>query len=289
MPSLSFIDSKTLTIICYFIAAIAQLIAAVVAFSQIKKVTAYRSGWSLLALGLALMLSRRIIPLSELFQSAQYSSADAQLSLLISLLLMFGVLQVRKLFHYMQQQEQKLEQLAKYDFLTGALSRFAIVDQGILEVERTLRFNRPITILIIDIDKFKNINDSYGHAEGDEVLVALVHVCKNSLRHIDLFGRFGGDEFLAILPETSMEMATQIAARLKTEVASSHFKIKQDELKITVSIGIGCFDPRFKSVDIPSTAKELLDYLIRKADLKMYQSKQVENPINSTGSNILTV
>lgn len=258
-----------------------------IALIQIKKVTAYRSGWILLALGLALMLSRRIIPLSELFQSGQYSPADAQLSLLISLLLMLGVLKVRKLFDYMQQQEQKLEQLAKYDFLTGALSRFAIVDQGLLEVERSLRFNRPITILIIDIDKFKNINDSYAHAGGDEVLVALVRVCKGSLRHIDLFGRFGGDEFLAILPETSMEMATQIAARLKTEVAASHFKIKQDELKITVSIGIGCFDPRLKSVDIPSTAKELLDYLIRKADLKMYQNKQ--EPINSIGSYILTV
>lgn len=289
LSSISFTNSETLTVIYYSLAAIAQLVASATALYQVKKLTPYRSGWIMLALGLTLMLARRLAPLYELHQSGQYSLADAELALVISLLLMFGVIKVRKLFDYMQQQEQKLEQLAKYDFLTGALSRYAIIDQGLLEVERSIRLKRPIAILLIDIDKFKNINDSYGHAAGDEILIEFVRICKNSLRHIDLFGRFGGDEFLAILPESSLETVTKIASRLQTEVISSDFKFHNDEFKITVSIGVGCFDPTIDSANISLTAKEILDYLIRKADLNMYQIKQSEHPINTLSNFKLSV
>lgn len=283
MPNLSIIDPKTFTLIFYSLGTLAQLIASGMALYQIKKFTVYRSGWILLALGLTLMLSRRLTPTYELLQSGRYSLADALFTLLISLLLMFGVIKIRKLFDYMQQQEQRLEQLAKYDFLTDALSRYAVIDQGLLEVERSLRLKRPISILIIDIDKFKHINDSYGHAAGDEVLVKLVQICKNSLRRIDLFGRFGGDEFIAILPESGVEAATQIATRLQTDITASAFKFLEGELKITVSIGISCCDTTMHTENTSLTAKEILDELIRKADLKMYQNKQYEPAVKVSG------
>lgn len=289
MPYLSIPDEESLSAIYYSLAAIAQLIASGVALYQIKKFTDYLLGWMFLSFGLTLMMSRRIVPLLELFKSGQYSLADAELALLISLSLMFGVLQIRKLFDHLQQQEKKLEQLAKYDFLTGALSRYAIIDQGLVEVERSLRLKRPISILILDVDKFKDINDKYGHAAGDEALVELVKICKNSLRRIDLFGRFGGDEFLAILPESGIETATQIMTRLKSEVASFDFKFHEVELKITLSVGVACFNNEIDSPNSPSTAKEILDYLIHKADLKMYQNKQLDQTIDSLSSYKLIV
>lgn len=273
MPNLPFISTENLSAILYSLAAVAQLISSGVALYQIKKINQHRVGWILLSLGLTLMLFRRVGPLYQIFDSGFYSLFDAKLSLLISLCLMIGVLKIQRMFDYLQKQEKKLEQLAKFDFLTGALSRYAIMDHGRLEVERCLRLRKPITILLIDIDKFKNINDRFGHSTGDEVLIEIVQICKNSLRQIDLFGRIGGDEFLAILPDSSFETGTQIATRLKSEVASSSCKSLVSYQNISVSVGIACIDTFQNSTNKTSNAKEILDNLIHTADLKMYENK----------------
>ncbi|HYN55166.1 MAG TPA: GGDEF domain-containing protein [Methylotenera sp.] len=266
---------QNLVLLCYFLAISAQLVASLVALYQVKKVKAYYSGWLLLSLGLTIMVARRVDPIYELITNGHYSTADAVYSLIISLLLMLGVLKIRSLFDLMHVQEIALDKLAKYDTLTGTLRRYAILDQGLMAVERCIRLKRPIAVLVIDIDKFKNINDEYGHSIGDQVLIQFVSLCKNSLRSIDIFGRFGGDEFLAILPEANLETALLIIKRIDADLNNADFIFNNKKLKVTVSTGVGIYDPPSSNNEVPQTAQALLDDLIRNADLDMYDVKKL--------------
>lgn len=269
------LNSETFSIILYSLAAVFQLIASIVALYQIRKFTAFSIGWIVLSLGLALMLTRRIGPLYKLHHFQEFSPVDAHLTFVVSILLLVGVLKLRKLFDHMQLQEQKLQQISKYDFLTGAFSRYAIIEQGLLEIERSRRLTKSFAILIIDVDKFKNINDTYGHVAGDYVLQEITNICKKSLRQIDMFARYGGDEFLAIFPDSDSEEIRKVASRLQSEIGESSFKFSNNDMKVFVSIGIGFFDPT-KDIHLKSLKpKELLDHLIHLADKHMYQIKEV--------------
>ena len=211
-----------LALLCYLLGLSAQIIASVIALSQIKKVDSYRSGWVLLSLGLTLMLIMRIDYVYPLFSNVDYSLFKPFLALIISLLLMLGVIKIRSLFDVMHNQEIALYKLAKCDTLTDCLSRYAIFEQGLMMIKLSIRLKRPLAILMIDIDKFKNINDEYGHSYGDHVLIQFVSVCKNALRSIDIVGRFGGDEFIAILPEANLEVALSVIQRIKADISNAN-------------------------------------------------------------------
>lgn len=263
-----------LALLCYLLGLSAQIIASVIALSQIKKVDSYRSGWVLLSLGLTLMLIMRIDYVYPLFSNVDYSLFKPFLALIISLLLMLGVIKIRSLFDVMHNQEIALYKLAKCDTLTDCLSRYAIFEQGLMMIKLSIRLKRPLAILMIDIDKFKNINDEYGHSYGDQVLIQFVSVCKNALRSIDIVGRFGGDEFIAILPEANLEVALSVIQRIKADISNANFMFNDEKLQITASIGISIYDPACVTNDGPKTAEALLDQLVNKADLSMYVVKK---------------
>ena len=158
---------------------------------------------------------------------------------------------------------QTFEELVNFDPLTKAYSRRKILELLRVELSRALRYNRPLTVLLFDIDDFKKINDTYGHAFGDIVLQDIVNVVKKVLRSSDFVGRLGGEEFLIILPETDGKKAYKVAEKIRREI-ELFFKRKFNK-KITASIGL--FEVNLeKDVSI----EKVLHFV----DLAMYHAKK---------------
>jgi diguanylate cyclase (GGDEF)-like protein len=134
--------------------------------------------------------------------------------------------------------ENELRHRASTDVLTGVYSRRSILELGELEIKRMERNDARLVVLMLDIDHFKAINDNYGHNAGDEALRVFSRVCQNNLREIDLFGRLGGEEFVAIMPGTGQDDALAVARRICNKVAETEIPHGSSTLKITVSIGL---------------------------------------------------
>jgi diguanylate cyclase (GGDEF)-like protein/PAS domain S-box-containing protein len=161
--------------------------------------------------------------------------------------------------------ELELQRQAQFDFLTGLSNRRSFMDRSELELSRTKRYDNALSVLMLDIDHFKQINDTYGHQAGDMVLKSLALTFQEVLRNVDIIGRLGGEEFAAVLPETGIEIATEVAERLR-QVISAGEVVLTDSVKVqfTVSIGIAAF------IDKNSN----LDMLLNEADKALYRAKQ---------------
>lgn len=158
---------------------------------------------------------------------------------------------------------QKLVRQASTDFLTKAYNRRFFIDQAEREIARSLRSENHMTLLMIDIDHFKKINDTYGHIIGDEVLVMLVDTIKEIIRLNDLLARFGGEEFILLLPDTRLKDAMILAERIKKLIEKNHIKTTdQGTFNITLSIGIAEYEQNIK-----------LDDWIHNADEALYTAK----------------
>jgi diguanylate cyclase (GGDEF)-like protein len=131
------------------------------------------------------------------------------------------------------------------------------------EVLRAERYNNTLSISIIDVDKFKLVNDTYGHPVGDEVLKQVACQLRDHIRHPDTVGRYGGEEFLILLPNSDAKAATEQAVRLGKEIREMVVTIKEHELKVTVSIGIAQF----------KAGVDTWDTLLNRADNAMYEAK----------------
>lgn len=132
------------------------------------------------------------------------------------------------------------------------------------ELERARRYSRPLALLLFDLDRFKNINDTYGHPFGDRMLRELACIATRSVRAIDLVGRYGGEEFAAVLPETDGARALIVAERLRAAVAARRFTLDSgEEVHATVSVGIAVFPEHGTAVDT----------LICVADTALYAAK----------------
>ncbi|USU11103.1 sensor domain-containing diguanylate cyclase [Sphingomonadaceae bacterium OTU29THOMA1] len=135
--------------------------------------------------------------------------------------------------------ELELRMVAQVDFLTGALTRRAFVEQAEREIARAARYHRPSTIVMLDVDHFKSVNDTYGHAAGDQVLHQLAELATLTLRPSDLFGRLGGEEFALLLPETGGDDAVIAAERLRMAIAANVIRLADgQDLRITASFGV---------------------------------------------------
>jgi diguanylate cyclase (GGDEF)-like protein len=157
----------------------------------------------------------------------------------------------------------KLEELAITDGLTKLYNLRHFYNQLEVEIGRCNRYGHSLALLLLDIDNFKVYNDSYGHLEGDKILVRLSQIIKSCLRNMDSAYRYGGEEFTVILPETKGEEAKNVANRIRTVVELESFLPKPDKtVTITISIGLTEY---FK--------KEQLSTLIKRADQAMYNSK----------------
>ena len=159
---------------------------------------------------------------------------------------------------------EKLQKLAITDGLTKLYNSRSFYSQLELEVDRFNRYKHPLSLLMLDIDNFKEYNDNYGHLEGDKVLVRFSQIIKSCLRANDSAYRYGGEEFTVILPETTGEEAKTVAQRIRATLEAENF-IPEPNKKATITISIGVTQ---------CCAKEELSSFIRRADKAMYLSKQ---------------
>ena len=131
-----------------------------------------------------------------------------------------------------------LEHQSMTDDITGLYNHRHILEEVDKELERAKRYSRNLSGIMLDIDRFKEVNDLYGHLTGDAVISEMAEIIRQSIRKIDVAGRFGGDEFLLILPEADPGAALSVAKRLQLQVRQHRFKTIRDYLLLTVSIGI---------------------------------------------------
>ena len=135
--------------------------------------------------------------------------------------------------------ELELRMIAQVDHLTGALTRRGFVEQAEREISRSRRYGRPSSLVMIDLDHFKSVNDTHGHPAGDQVLAQVTELAKLVLRPSDVFGRLGGEEFAMLLPETSTAEATVVAERLRAAIAGHAMTLPNGEmLRVTASFGV---------------------------------------------------
>jgi diguanylate cyclase (GGDEF)-like protein len=167
----------------------------------------------------------------------------------------------------------KVEVLAITDPLTGLYNRRHF--EGIIEKEfaRTTRYRSPISCLMIDVDHFKKINDTYGHRTCDMVLKDISRIIKDSVRKIDTVARWGGEEFVVLLPRTEKDQALNAASRIRDSVAG--YKFPEVETPITVSIGIA---------SIPESSIDTAEKLIDSSDIAMYRAKTMGRNRIETGA-----
>ena len=149
----------------------------------------------------------------------------------------------------LRQANQRLEQLARMDPLTRVLNRRGLEEMLVLEARRAERENTAISVLLIDCDDFKRINDHLGHAVGDLVLQDIAKRMSSALRVGDHAGRIGGDEFLAILPSTRQPEALVAAERMRMGVCQFPIRVGSQEVTITVSVGVACLPPGVNGID----------------------------------------
>lgn len=175
------------------------------------------------------------------------------------------VLKERRLTQERIQMLEKLKRLSITDGLTKLYNSRYFYNQLKIEIDRTTRYQRPLSLLLLDIDKFKEYNDNYGHLEGDKVLIRLGQVIKSCLRKMDSAYRYGGEEFTVILPETEGDEAATVAERIRSAVEIEHFYPQNESEPVTITISIGVTE---------FTWQEEIAVFVQRADKAMYQSKQ---------------
>jgi diguanylate cyclase (GGDEF)-like protein/PAS domain S-box-containing protein len=158
--------------------------------------------------------------------------------------------------------EARLERMATRDQLTGTYNRHAFFEKGKKEIARAQRYGHPLSLLMLDLDKFKNVNDAHGHAVGDEVLRVFALRCRAGLRETDIFARLGGEEFAALLVETDEEMAVAVAERMRRTAADEPIITEAGEMAVTISIGVAALKD-----------KEGMAIFLQRADKGLYEAK----------------
>ena len=158
----------------------------------------------------------------------------------------------------------EVQKLANTDPLTGVLNRRSLFDCAQKKFNRVSRYGLPFSILLMDLDNFKNVNDTYGHQVGDMTLCTVVKSIKNIIRNVDFLGRYGGEEFMAILPETYGEEALTLAEQIRQMVAINIIETNRESFRLSISIGVTTY----------SIKDHNLDDMISRADKGLYQAKQ---------------
>jgi diguanylate cyclase (GGDEF)-like protein/PAS domain S-box-containing protein len=158
----------------------------------------------------------------------------------------------------------EMKRMAITDALTGMYNRRGFFEMGQREISRARRYSHPLSAIMLDIDHFKQINDAYSHAAGDQVLGTLGRICHSQLREVDILGRFGGEEFAILLPETDGQSAYHAAERLRQCVASTPVVTDRGIISITISVGIACAKDELSDLAV----------LLDQADTAMYVAKE---------------
>ncbi len=164
-----------------------------------------------------------------------------------------------------KQREERLYQRATRDPMTGIANRGHFFEMGAQEIERARRFSEPLSMVLLDIDRFKTINEKYGHEIGDRVIVSLTKTCVGHLRNIDLLGRVGGEEFAILMPRANKEPAAEMAQRLRLLISEQRVPVPGGrDISFTVSLGLS---------SLRHTTRDLAE-LMRNADAALYRAKR---------------
>lgn len=163
-----------------------------------------------------------------------------------------------------KEREQVLRDRARRDSLTRLLNRGRFLELAAVEIERVKRYQRSLSVIMLDLDHFKDVNDTHGHAAGDHVLQQLAERWQAALRNVDLLGRTGGEEFSVLLPDTDCAAARAVAERLREATMEDPIKFEGRSIDCSVSAGIA--DLR--------ASDECVDEALRRADAAMYRAKQ---------------
>ena len=158
----------------------------------------------------------------------------------------------------------RLEALAQTDPLTQLVNRRALTIRLVTEMERVRRYNAPLAMLLLDLDHFKLVNDTYGHLTGDDVLCGLATLLQRTVRTVDTVARYGGEEFVIVLPETGKQGAIAFAERIRDKISSNGFEAGNREIHITASIGVATY---------PAHGLDSAEDLFRAADAALYRAK----------------
>jgi diguanylate cyclase (GGDEF)-like protein len=212
------------------------------------------------------ILTELLPPLHDLLEPNVLQAMTFLLAIFFGIAWTFGfvMLNSERLEADLRGAQDKLQKMATTDFLTGIANVRLFSEAGEREVHRAHRYKRPLVLLMIDLDHFKKVNDKYGHAIGDEILVAFAGICKKCLRKTDIFGRLGGEEFAIILPETDINGGSKFAERLRAIIEKSRIKVEGKTFHITVSIGVTGLLPDDKQ----------LETALKRADDTMYEAKR---------------
>ncbi len=163
------------------------------------------------------------------------------------------------------QRFSSVKTMAIYDTLTGLYNRRYLEERLITETQKAFYGGSPLSLVMVDIDHFKKVNDTFGHTTGDLVLKEIASLLKNSVRKKDTVARYGGEEFILILPEAGLEETTIIAERIRRQIENTPFEMEQTRLNLTVSLGISNF---------PSHHARSKEDLVKMADQALYDAKR---------------
>jgi diguanylate cyclase (GGDEF)-like protein len=218
---------------------------------------------AVLALQALVMLARAATTFwLDAADATRYTPTLLQLAYLTSFNFTLLLLCVGVLLMASERLREEFEYLATHDELTGTLTRRAILEACAAEWERWKRYGTPFAILLLDIDHFKRINDRWGHLTGDQVLAGFAQRARATLRKTDRLGRYGGEEFLALLPQADAEHALATAERLR--LATEQFQPPQQLAACTVSVGVAAVQAQDAGIDT----------LLARADIALYQAKR---------------
>ena len=158
-----------------------------------------------------------------------------------------------------------LSEVSSRDALTGLYNRWYVIEKLDSEINRSMRHGSPMAVLMLDIDHFKKVNDTYGHGVGDQVLKSVGKLLRDSCRVYDVPGRYGGEEFCILLPETRVDNTTVVAERIRTRIEAQPMAFGESSFSVTASIGIAGLDETLAAVS-PAA-------LIERADRALYSAK----------------
>ena len=173
------------------------------------------------------------------------------------------ILERKKAEEQIQEQKRALQRLTITDELTGLFNRRYLFREAVKEVYKASRYGHALSVAIMDIDHFKSINDTYGHDVGDLVLKEVATHCREALRKSDILCRYGGEEFVVVLPGTDLDNAFRVAERLRETIASQPIQLTESELKVTFSLGITTHQADDNDLEI----------MLQRADKALYEAK----------------
>jgi len=169
--------------------------------------------------------------------------------------------------------KEHYQHISVKDELTGLFNRRHFYNHASVVLARFYRYHEPMCLLLLDLDHFKKINDTYGHAVGDDVLIAVADTLQKEVRECDILVRFGGEEFVIIFTNTSCENGIQFATRIRKKIAGLKLDITNPPLSVSVSIGVFCLDPECYSMD-KAESEISIDQTVHYADTALYQAKK---------------